>query len=159
MQLNKAELADFLGFSERSLTDWQNEGMPMPIERAGSRGEANVYDSGAVVAWMLERARRQVRAESPRDELYRSQKRLADLVIAEKEGALVDAAVVEQKFGHLVIHARQRLLQLPPLLHGRLEPAVLAQLEEAIHGALKELAAYRPESEEPSPAVAKVVGD
>lgn len=148
--MNKARLAQFLNVSERSLSEWQLEDPPMPIQHVGSRGEENRYSSGDVVAWVVERAVRKVRGgASPRDQLYVSQKRLADLVIAEKEGALVDAADVEQKFGHLVIHARQRLLQLPPLLHGRLEPAALAQLEEAIHGALKELAAYRPESEGP----------
>jgi phage terminase Nu1 subunit (DNA packaging protein) len=146
MLLNKTQLADFLGFSERSLTDWQDEGMP--ILRSGARGEANEYDSGAVILWMLERARRQVRAESPRDELYRSQKKLVDLQLAKQEGDLVSAAEVEQEYSRLVIRARQRLLQLPGMMHGRLAPEALAQLEEAIHGALTELANYDPAKED-----------
>lgn len=144
-KLNKASLADFLNVSERTLTDWQAEGMPMLL--AGGRGASNEYDSGAVVAWMLDRAVRKVRAESPRDELYRSKKRFVDLQLAEREGALVSAAEVEQKFGRLVVNARQRLLQLPGLLHGRLEASTLRVLEEAIHGALNELAAYKPKGD------------
>jgi terminase small subunit / prophage DNA-packing protein len=144
MLVNKTQLAAWLGYSERSLSDWALENPPMPIVQKGERGEENVYDSGAVVAWLVSRAQRQGHAASARDDLYRSQKRLADLQIAEKERSLVDAAAVEEKYSHLVLHARQRLLQLPGLMHGRLEPAVLAQLEEAIHGALRELAAYKP---------------
>jgi phage terminase Nu1 subunit (DNA packaging protein) len=148
MRLNKTQLADFLGFSERSLTDWAVETPPMPILRSGERGEANEYDTAAVVLWMLERARRQVRAESPRDELYRSQKKLVDLQLAKQEGELVSAAEVEQEYSRLVVNARQRLLQLPTLMHGRLPPEAVAQLEQAIHGALHELAAYEPWKED-----------
>ena len=146
MLLNKVQLAECLGFSERALTDWRDEGLP--VLHNGSRGEANEYDTAAVVAWLLARERRRASADNPRDDLYRSEKRLKDLMIAEKEHTLVDAAAVEQKFERLVVNARQRLLQLPPLMHGRLPPEALVLLEEAIHGALKELARYHLEKED-----------
>lgn len=146
MLLNKVQLAECLGFSERALTDWKDEGLP--VLHNGSRGEANEYDTAAVVAWLLARERRRASADNPRDDLYRSEKRLKDLMIAEKEKTLVDAAAVEQHYARFVIHARQRLLQLPGLMHGRLAPEVLTQLEEAIHGALNELAGYDPDKED-----------
>jgi phage terminase Nu1 subunit (DNA packaging protein) len=145
--LNKAALAEALGFSERALTDWQDDGMPI-LRAGGSRGEANEYDTAAVVAWLLARERRRASADNPRDDLYRSEKRLKDLIIAEKERKLVNAEEVEQAYTRMVVNARQRLLQLPAFMHGRLPPEALAQLEEAIHGALAELANYDPEKED-----------
>ena len=50
MRLNKHELALKLGCSERSLTIWQNEGLP--VLEHGKRGQPNAYDLGAVVRWL-----------------------------------------------------------------------------------------------------------
>ena len=108
--LNKVQLAEILGFSERTLTEWQEEGMP--IDRTGVRGQENAYDTAAVVAWMLDRAARKARADNPKDELYRSQKKLIDLNIAEKEHKLVDPTEVEAEYGRMVFAARTRLLQI-----------------------------------------------
>ena len=147
LQVNKAELAAILGISERSLTDWQKEGMP--IVHVGERGESNQYDTEQVIAWWIERELKKVREESPRDELYRSQKRLADLQIAEQERTLVPIAEVEPAYERLVLAARQRLLQMPSRLAHELEAVAGAEnkralLEEAIDQVLTELANYDP---------------
>jgi|CXWL01.1.fsa_nt_gi phage terminase Nu1 subunit (DNA packaging protein) len=140
--VNKAQLADLLGYAERSLTDWQDEGMPV-ARRADLRGQANEYNTAEVVAWLLTRAERKARAESPREELYRSQVRLNTLKIDEAEKRLVDAKEVEQEFSRLVIAARTRLLQLPGLLAQDLQEALPAawrnHIDKAIRNALAEL--------------------
>lgn len=141
--VNKAQLADLLGYAERSLTEWQDEGMPV-ARRADLRGQANEYNTAEVVAWLLTRAERKARAESPREELYRSQVRLNTLKIDEAEKRLVDAKEVEQEFSRLVIAARTRLLQLPALLVQQLEGVPheerRALIEHEIRKALAELA-------------------
>lgn len=139
MKLNKSALADFLGYSERALTDWQADGLP--IERAGARGQEHVYDSAAVVAWLLEREARKVRGESARDDLYRSQKRLADMQIAEKEGVLVNARELEAGYARLVVRARTEFLQLPVLLAGHLEGKSSGEIQQKLDAEICEILA------------------
>ena len=50
MRVNKKILAKKLGRSERCLTTWQRDGLP--VLEHGRRGQQNVYDLGAVVAWI-----------------------------------------------------------------------------------------------------------
>jgi len=140
--VNQTELAEILGVSDVTLWQWQKEGMP--IQERNLRGQSNSYDTAAVHQWVVDRAVKKVREESPRDMLYREQTKLVQLQIGEKRGQLVPAADIEEKFERLVVNARQRLLQLLAFMKGRLEPAAHAQLEEATHGALKELASYGP---------------
>jgi phage terminase Nu1 subunit (DNA packaging protein) len=144
--LNKASLAEFLGFSEEALSTWQSEGLP--IAKVGSRGQSHEYETAAVVAWMLDRERRRARADNPKDELYRSQKRLVDLNVAERERVLVNAAEVEQLYGGLVVAMRTRLLRIPAeIVYGSAvagENGIRTLLESAIEDALLELSKYAP---------------
>ena len=144
--VNKAQLADLLGYAERSLTEWQEEGMPI-ARRADMRGQANEYDSASVVSWLLERAIRKAKAENPKDELYRSQTRLNQLKLAEMERTLVDAAEVEAEYARMILNARQQLLQLADRLAPELDAAAGEErkrelLGAAILEALKSLSQY-----------------
>lgn len=49
LQLNKRELAEALDLSERTLTEWQGEGMP--VAAIGGPGIDNRYDLAEVVRW------------------------------------------------------------------------------------------------------------
>jgi hypothetical protein len=50
VRLNKRDLAKKLCISERSLTSWQDAGMP--VLEHGRRGQENAYDLAAVLAWI-----------------------------------------------------------------------------------------------------------
>lgn len=50
MRINKVDLAKKLGVTERALSTWQREGMP--VLEHGRRGLSNTYDLAAVVRWM-----------------------------------------------------------------------------------------------------------
>ena len=50
MRLNKRDLASKLGCSERALTTWQQQGLP--VLEHGRRGQSNTYDVAAVLAWI-----------------------------------------------------------------------------------------------------------
>lgn len=52
MRMIKRDLAKKLDVSERTLTSWQNEGMP--VLEHGLRGQKNSYDLSAVVRWIRE---------------------------------------------------------------------------------------------------------
>lgn len=145
--LNKAQLSDFLGYSEQTLGQWQEEGLPI-ARRALVRGQPHEYDSAAVVAWLLDRAERKARADNPKDQLYASQVKLNELKIGELEGRLVNIQDAEAGFTRMIVNARQRLLQIPEVLAdvlaGLEAVAVRDCLRAAIHEALVELARYDP---------------
>lgn len=138
--VNQTELAEIIGVSDVTIWQWQKDGMP--VEARNLRGQSNEYDTAKVHAWVVDREVKKVRAESPRDALYREQTRLAQLQIAEKERALVPAIEVQEEYARMVSLARQRLLQIRPLLP--VDEKTGALLEELIEGALKELARYDP---------------
>jgi phage terminase Nu1 subunit (DNA packaging protein) len=68
MRLIKKELAKRLNVSERALTSWQDEGMP--VLEHGSRGQPNAYDLGAVLRW-VKATRDPLRTRIPIAELER----------------------------------------------------------------------------------------
>lgn len=53
-RVNQRELAEILDLSDVRVWELQREGLP--IAEQGARGEANVYDTGAVVQWLIDRA-------------------------------------------------------------------------------------------------------
>lgn len=118
--VNKAQLAEILGYTERTLTEWQEEGMPI-ARRAEQRGQAHEYDAAGVVAWLVERTERKARADNPKDQLYRSQVKLNELKIGEMENRLVDAIEVERQFTNMVLEVRRDLLQLADRVAGELQ--------------------------------------
>lgn len=53
-RVNKAELEQILGLSHTTLTEYQEQGLP--IEIRGDRGEEHEYDTAKVVEWLIQRA-------------------------------------------------------------------------------------------------------
>ena len=68
--VNKSELAEIFGVSERTLTEWQNDS-DLPIKTKGARGQANEYDTEAVITWFAQRELNKVGVEGVRDRLAR----------------------------------------------------------------------------------------
>ena len=52
---NKSQLASILGVTTRTLTDWQKEYPPLPIQKTGEVGRSNTYDVGLCVRWYIQR--------------------------------------------------------------------------------------------------------
>jgi phage terminase Nu1 subunit (DNA packaging protein) len=93
-QVNKRELSEIMGVTERSLTDWQEEGLP--IAHKGERGEENVYDTEIVINWRVQRAlARAGKAESQRDREARLRGDMLEIDLQAKNGTMVPAAEVE----------------------------------------------------------------
>lgn len=137
-KVNQTELAEITGVSDVSLWAWQKEGMP--VEERNTRGQSNVYDTADVIEWMVSRAVKKVREESPRDALARAQTELVQIQIAEKQGTLVPLAEAEAEYERMVVRCRQRLLQIGATLP--MEDATRAQLVAELRGALTELSRH-----------------
>jgi phage terminase Nu1 subunit (DNA packaging protein) len=141
-RVNKRELSEFLGYSERTLTEWQDAGMP--IEEKGDRGEANVYDTADVVKWLVSRETGKDRAETEKERLTRLQADQIELEIAVKRKTLVPVAEIEPVYNRMVATAAAFLRsQIVPLAQSlelvQGEEAKVQLITEGIDGFLTRL--------------------
>ncbi len=128
--VNKRELAEILGKSERALTDFQEEGLP--IHRKGARGEENEYDTEAVLEWLVQRAlARAGKAESQRDREARLRGDMLEIELAEKNGSIVPADQVDPIWQSRVLAAAFYIASRHSRLAGLLEatPGIEAKRE------------------------------
>lgn len=145
MIVNKRKLADIIGCTEETLSNWQKQGMPILLKRIGREG--NEYETSAVISWLD--ARRQSDAP-PTDydtERTRKVKLEADILGLEKsqlEGKLIPAEKVEQAWIAMASAFRAKILSIPskyaPQLTGLLSFIEIERiLNDAIYAALTEL--------------------
>jgi phage terminase Nu1 subunit (DNA packaging protein) len=130
--VNKAELERILGLSHTTLTEYQEEGLP--IEKRGERGAAHVYDTEAVIQWLINRAlaragRSKTVLELELLELQVREKRAADAL---REGSLVPAEQVQPIWDSRVLSAAFALASRASRLAGLLEAAPGIEAKRAI---------------------------
>lgn len=128
--VNKRELAGILGKTERALTDWQEEGLP--ILHKGARGEENEYDTEVVVDWLVQRAlARAGKTESQRDREARLRGDKLELELAQLNGSLVAADQVDPVWQSRVLAAAFYMTSRHSRLAGVLEatPGIEAKRE------------------------------
>ena len=138
--------------SERSLTEWQKEGLPV-ASYADNRGQANQYDTTKVIAWYIARELASVMKEKPRDRLDRLKADEVELNIKERIGELAPAALFERIWDDHVIAARTEFLSLPDTLateltaltHVKIDTDIIA---EYINRALDKLSKFGEEYDE-----------
>ena len=114
--VNKAELSEILGVSQRTLTTWQEEpGFPI-VELAETRGLENSYDTAAVVQWYV------LREVSKSSETDKTRRRLLAAQAEAKErenlvaaGKLISARECEKTLEEIARDLRDALLDIPPL--------------------------------------------
>src|SRR3990172_13341229 len=68
MIVNKHQLADVMGVSERTLSEWQEDGLP--IKSVGGRGMENQYETAEVIEWRVQRAVAGKSVMTPQDRMY-----------------------------------------------------------------------------------------
>lgn len=108
MDVNKKQLAEIFGISERSFTEYQrNPGFP--IKEDNGRGQANVYCTAAVYKWL---ARREAgkNAETGKERLDNIRANREELAYAKDLEELVPADLVEERLTNVVIAIRSDLL-------------------------------------------------
>ena len=117
MICNKKQLAEIVGKSERTLTEWQDGGMP--IRSVGGRGLDNQYESAEVIEWLVQRALSGATRESSRERLDRVTADLREVDLARAIGSLVPAAEVQPMWERMIIAARTELVSLLAQLHAQ----------------------------------------
>jgi len=123
--VNKKELAELLGKSERTLTDWQKKDNPLPIWIDGVRGSTNQYDTVEVINWLIARDVSKAFGDGPNvdgefldsdQQLARLRKAQADKVeieVALLEGRVLDAEDVQLAFGKIDSEVKSAFLSMP----------------------------------------------
>lgn len=122
MRATASELAAFYGVDRRTVTNWLNSTPPVP---STLEGKARVFETKDVARWHAERAARQAieeregakggaEAEADRIRLTRERValRLAELDLAEREGALVSADTVTTVVGEIADRLRAECVNL-----------------------------------------------
>lgn len=143
--VNKRELAQIIGVSERTLTEWQREGMPMVVN--SGRGSSNQYDTGAVITWRIAREVNGAKQESPKDRLDRLRGDQVELELSQLRRELVNIAEIEPALGQYFSDAVALMVSMPdkyaPLISETADPDTIhALLEDMIEELRQQLGAY-----------------
>ena len=151
MLVNKRQLSEIVGVSERSLTEWQKEGLPV-ASYADNRGQANEYESAAVISWMVQRELERLNKEKPRDRLDRLKADAIELDLKERTGELAPAALFERAWADHILAARTEFLTLPEQLATELSATAGVEIDpdaiaSHINKALEKLANYGAEDD------------
>ena len=129
-KVQKKELAEILGVSEKTLTTWQKNGMPIEIQ--GGRGQSNTYDTEDVINWMVTQRVAKMgggqsgEASAVFDEkiengrLKHWQANEKEISVREEAKQLLRREDVEFKLGQLITSAKSGLMNLAPRLAQRL---------------------------------------
>lgn len=111
--VSKAEFADLIGKDERTLSRWQQEGMPVH-EFGMGRGNENQYDTAACIAWMCHKASLNGQKETARDRLDRVRAEREELALARELGDVVVAADLVSRYEAMITAAKLELLNTLP---------------------------------------------
>lgn len=129
-KVQKKELAEILGVSEKTLTTWQKNGMPIEVQ--GGRGQSNTYDTEEVINWVVtQRVAKMGGGQSGEvsavfDEkiengrLKHWQANEKEISVREEAKQLLRRDEVEFKLGQLITSAKSGLMNLAPRLAQRL---------------------------------------
>ncbi|MCP5191019.1 MAG: terminase small subunit [Pseudomonadales bacterium] len=144
--IGQEQVADLFGVASKTIVEWQELGFPVAMQ--GGRGVSSEYESTDCIRWLVDREVRKVRAESPRDRLFRLQADDLELKLAEKRGHLVPTSAIEPSMKAAVVAARERIRSEPARMAAAMEgmdrAAREALLRNLFDEALDQLAAWQP---------------
>lgn len=148
--VQKAELAEILNTSERTLTNWQKLGMPISV-KAGKRGHPNLYDTFECILWWAQKEfatpsdgeQSSYDFETERARLTKHQADLADLKVRETRGQLIPAQLVLELCQARAGSVRAKVLAIPSKLRSQMpniDLEVFEELDDKVREALQEVA-------------------
>jgi phage terminase Nu1 subunit (DNA packaging protein) len=154
-RVTKAQLSEIVGRDERTISRWQNMGMPV-FQIGLGRGNENEYDTQAVIEWLVQLAQQRGEKESVRDRLDRIKGDREELALAKDLEEVVFAAALLERFEAAITAAKVELLNTFPenlasVLSARYGIEVDDQLiREPLETILIELSNYDPDDDDPS---------
>lgn len=151
LRVNKKELSDIIGVTERTLTEWQKNSS-FPIEVVGGRGQSNEYDTEKVIRFMIERTMAGQSQESHRERRDRLEGDRLELDIAQRCETLLVAEEYERALTSLVYGIRNTILQGDSTLKQQLDSLYGIDIDEDVlnehsRSILQQLASYEHDAE------------
>ncbi|MCM2317890.1 MAG: terminase small subunit [Pseudomonas sp.] len=149
MRVTKAQLCEIVCRDERTISRWQNSGMPV-LEVGLGRGNENEYETGAVIEWMVQIAQQRGEKESARERLDRIKADREELAFAKELGEVVIAEEFIQGFEAMVTAAKVEFLStLPDNLASELSARYGVEIDEQlirepIEAILRKMSEYDP---------------
>lgn len=139
------QVALVFGVAPKTITEWQVMGFPVAVQ--GGPGVASEYDTPACVQWLVDREIRKVRAESPKDRVFRLQGDKLEREELKEARLLILASEVEPLWSSAVLGAREFLSGEPPrlasLAMGLGKPALETLLRETFEQFLGRLSNWQ----------------
>ncbi|MFL1405386.1 terminase small subunit [Marinobacter sp. M1N3S26] len=165
-RVNKRELAEIFGISERSFTAYQKD-PSFPVARSGGRGQANEYDTQDVHEWLVSRAVNGARHESARERLERIKGDREELGLAKDLEELVPAVLIGARLEQVVLAIRTGVLTGNPKLKTEIDALYdidldIELLNEHSRSVLKQLAALESQPGQnhlPGPGEVRAAGE
>ena len=124
------ELAEIIGVTPASITNWNREGMP--VEFSGTTRQGNQYDTADCIQWLLDRARAAGERESARERLDRVRADREELALARDLEQVAPAAEFEALWIRHIGAARATLLGSVDQLIEELEERYQIQVERSL---------------------------
>ncbi len=155
VKVNKSQLEEILSVSHVTLTEWQEQGLPIEV-RAERKGQSHTYETKEVIDWLIQRELNKANAkETARDRLARMQGDMVELELMTKRGLLVPVEQIEPAWSSMVAAAKSYLRQEPERLIHLLNTldSVDARrdlLAETFDEFLRKLSTYEPNSDDDS---------
>jgi DNA-binding transcriptional MerR regulator len=118
-KVNQTELAEILGVTDVTIWEWQKQGLP--IEAQTARGEANRYDTAAVINWRVAREIAKACTETQRDRLARLQADRIEIELEKERRTIVSTAEIEPTWTQRVLTAAAYMASRQSRLAGLLE--------------------------------------
>ncbi len=125
MKVNKKTLAQILGVTERSLTQWLKEDPPLP--RQGTE-----YETKDVINWYTRREVNKVMVETPKDRLDRIKGDREELALMKDLEMLAPLDMISAAWNTRVTACRQDLLGLPLTLATEIKARYGVDVDENI---------------------------
>ena len=143
MIVSKRELAEIFGKSERAITQFQDDGMP--VLKKSDRGKKNQYNTVEVFNWFLERHKKSNLSELDIEDirLKRATADRAELEYKRMSGELLPVDIIVQAIQSSIITARSRILSVKNDIKIRLPEIPSASLDiidQTIREAMEDLA-------------------
>ena len=109
----KSQLAEILGVTVRSITDWQKEFPPLPIHQKAEGRRGNSYEVALCVRWFLNReieTAETLNLEQERAKLAKMQALKTEQAIKEKAGELLNRESVLRMWSGIISELRSKIL-------------------------------------------------
>lgn len=159
IELNRTGIAQVLGVSMNTVSDWVERGMP--VVQRGSRGVPWTFDAAACVRWQLDYELANAKGEESKDVTLDDAIRrstiadaiLKELKVAEQRRSVVKIEDVARIWEGRIIAARETFLgisqRIAPLIVGESDQArIEEQIDLEVRRALEELAEGRPSEDD-----------